>query len=197
MTSGRNVRLSGWGQLAGGAYEDVSIDGMAVIRGDVQCNQLAVSGKCHVRGRVRAERVHIEGKCEVRGDVEAKHITVSGWLTVNGNLAADRLEGRGLLRVDGLVNADDLELHGPGRIREIGGGRVYIASERPRWLSFLPGGMRADSIEGDDVYLRGVTARLVRGGVVHADSGCRLDRVEYRHALHRAPDAVIREAEQA
>ncbi|MBX5437120.1 MAG: polymer-forming cytoskeletal protein [Alicyclobacillaceae bacterium] len=196
MTEERVVRLNGVGRLAGGRYDDVHIEGVGRIEGDVECATLSVSGKCQVRGRIRAARVTIEGKCDVRGDIEAESIQVSGWLTVRGNLAADRLVGHGLLRVEGLVNADEVDLRGPGRIREVGGGRVSIDCHRPVWLRWL-NGFRADTVEGDDVRLVGVHARWVRGDTIDIGSGCRVDRVEYRRHLRQAPDAVVRDARQA
>jgi cytoskeletal protein CcmA (bactofilin family) len=198
MTTERRIHLSGFGQVAGGTYDEVSIEGFGRVTGDVECGTLSVSGKCHVRDNVRAQRVIIEGKCDVHGDIEAHHMTVSGWLSVDGNVSAETLRAHGALRIDGLLSADqvDLSLHGPGRIREIGGGTVTLTGHRRLGLRRLFG-VHADTVEGDEVRLTGVTARLVRGGTVEVGPGCRIDRVEYRQDFRCAPGAVVRDVQEA
>ncbi|MCL6548197.1 MAG: polymer-forming cytoskeletal protein [Alicyclobacillus sp.] len=192
----RNVRLSGVAQLAGGAYEEVRVEGVGRLLGDIRCKRLEVSGKCQVRGTVRAQAVSIDGRCEAKGDIEGEEIRVSGWLSVTGNVSAERLEASGLLCVDGCVNADDIHLQGAGRVREMGGGRVVIDAHRVSRLRWLRA-FSAEVIEGDEVRLAGVTAGLVRGGVVYLGRGCRIDKVEYRQGLHRSDGAVVKDAQQA
>ncbi|MBX5437119.1 MAG: polymer-forming cytoskeletal protein [Alicyclobacillaceae bacterium] len=175
-----DIRITGSGTAAGGHYRRVRVVGEGTFDGPVRCEELRVTGALRVRGSLTADRLHINGDVTVQDSLQAHYAFIRGLITVHGNLEAERLDVRGAASVEGLMSADQLSLrlHGPARAREIGGSRIDVR-DGWRW-SRRPGAtLTADVIEGDDVSVEKVRARLVRGTTVRIGPDSRIDRVEY------------------
>ena len=58
-------------------------------------------------------------------------------------------------------------------------------------LNFYKAHLKAETIEGDDVYLEHTTAQVVRGNTVTIGEGCEIDLVEYRTDFKKTPGASV------
>src|SRR3990170_1978686 len=156
--------------------DEIHTSGKTEVRGDVQAQEFRASGKTVVGGALRAKEIASSGKLVVGGDVEGEDVTISGSADVGGRIVATDFAGRGEFKVGGGLEAKeiDLRLDGSSRIPYLRGTDVEVRRETRR------GDLVADTIEGEDVYLEGTRAGLVRGGSVRIGPFCAIHTVEAR-----------------
>jgi cytoskeletal protein CcmA (bactofilin family) len=216
----RNLFLSGIGTASGGDYDEVRIDGVGKINGDIDCGNLVFNGSGEIRGSVRAEvlevrgsavilqdvrseRAAVQGKIRIKGGLCTEEIDIQGQLSVGGDCQAESITGQGVIAVGGLLNAESIEmtLYGHSRVKEIGGGTIRITNGRAGFgllHKFLPPFTRltADTIEGDEVYLESTRAKVVRGREVTIGPGCEIERIEYQTGFRQDKDAKVKSHQQ-
>lgn len=172
--------------------ERVDVGGAATFQGDVEADEFTSGGTGEIRGDLRGGHAKAAGTLGVGGSVDVEYLELAGWLKVQGGVAAERLDGVGAFRIEGLLNAAtvDVRLSGRSEVREIGGERIAVRPGRG-WSLFTERHLYAETIEGDDVRLEDVTAKVVRGGHVELGPGCRVDLVEYTGELKQGNGAVV------
>ncbi len=190
-----NLNLSGIGSAAGGTYDDVLVQGIGKIHGDIDCVRCKLEGVASVFGNIKAQDVHIQGKAKVEGGVAADEVKIEGDVFVGGNCEAESFDAAGGFTVDGLVSADQvsIRLYGPAKIREIGGETIRVMKGHGFGLFSRFKKLSTESVEGDDVYLEYTKAKVVRGNRVHIGPGCEIDLVEYRGEFRQDEDARVTE----
>jgi hypothetical protein len=111
----------------------------------------------------------------------------------------------GKLNCPGLLNAENIDMKMFGSTSEvgsIGGSSIRVTVERnhpevTRLISKLLGrhghvGLTVkESIEGDDISLEKVTAKIVTGRTVAIGEGCHIDLVQYSETIEISPDAYV------
>lgn len=113
-----NLDLSGIATASGGAYQDVKVQGIGKIHGDVECVLCDIEGVSEVIGSIKAERATIRGKAKVRGSVSADYIAVEGSSTVEGDCRGHDIQVRGKTRVTGGIFAEKILVEG---MMQVGG----------------------------------------------------------------------------
>lgn len=198
------LRISGAGKVEGAAkVREIVVSGTGKFEGPVEAETLQCAGVCKIEAELHAKEVRVSGALKVEGNVKAAYFKASGGIKVEGDLEADLVSLSGKVAVHGLLSADrvEMKLEDTSTVREIGGGTIEVRRRRgggfleELGLSFLrrPGTLQASSIEGDEVYLEGTQAELVRGKKVTIGPGCRIGRVEYEESLEVHPEAFVGE----
>jgi cytoskeletal protein CcmA (bactofilin family) len=214
-----DLKIYGQGSSSGGKYKTISIMGEGEINGDTTCDNIKIYGEGEVTGNLKAEdSVSIKGHTNIKGNLDAKKIKLQGELEVEGEFFSDeailtgtlntkgdcnaelfKLEGN--FKINGLLNADILKinLYWPCEVREIGGSEITV--KRDGKLSFLgiknrimPGGkneLKAEIIEGDNVYIENTVAKVVRGNNVTLGPGCKIELVEYKNNFKQDNGAEV------
>jgi cytoskeletal protein CcmA (bactofilin family) len=190
-----DLNLSGIGSASGGTYEDVRVQGIGKIHGDIDCVRCKVEGIVNVCGGIKAQTVHIQGKGNVEGNVAAGEVKIEGDITVAGNCEAESFDAAGGFVVNGLVSADQvsIRLYGSAKVRDIGGESIRVMKGHRFGLFSRFKKLSAETVEGDDVYLEYTKAKVVRGNRVHIGPGCEIDLVEYRGEFRQDEDARVKE----
>lgn len=220
-----NLRMNGVIRASGGHYDNVQVDGVGRISGDLRAAtairvngvlnvdgsidspDLKADGKLSMNGALRANTIRVEGIVKVGKEVAAESIRLNGILKAQGNIEAEKLQMNGVLTVEGLLNAGQVELglsHMESKAQEIGGETILVRRIRGNgwkwlWKWAIPGSetrLTADIIEGDDVKLEYTHADIVRGHRVTIGKGCKIGRVEYRDELIRRPGSEIAKEER-
>ncbi len=203
-----DLKMYGQGNASGGKYNAVSIMGEGKIDGDIECTYIKIygegqlngdlkaegtvniKGQTRIKGNLEAEKIKLQGEIEVDGEVLVDEATLTGNISTNGDCNAEIFTLEGGFTIKGLLNADILKinLYWPCEVQEIGGSKITI--KRDGKLSFLglknmimPGGhneLKANIIEGDDVYLENTIAKVVRGDNIKLGPGCKIELVEYK-----------------
>ena len=202
-----NLILNGRTTAPGGTFEEVSIDGLPTIVGDLSCDMMKADGVGKLRGNLTVKgKADIDGVFNVYGNMDVEDLDLDGTFKVFGDLNAERMEVEGLLKVSRNVTAENIKLTGfvsiketlnagslditfynSPNVKEVVGGRIYIrrGSTTRRF--------RAELIEGDEISIEWSIAGTVRGDSVTIGEGCKIGRVEYRSDLDIHPKAVVKE----
>jgi cytoskeletal protein CcmA (bactofilin family) len=193
------VKISGAGKINGNVKaKTFSASGSFKVEADVDASELKCSGAGKILGKAKADNFKASGSVAI-GSVQAKQFKVSGSCRVEGDVEAERFRADGSFLIDGLLNADQVEvtLYDDSKAREIGGTQITIVRATPRggrtgfgWGS-RSATLETDSVEGDDIYLEGTRADVVRGKQVKIGPGCRVKTVEYSGSLQIDPDAQV------
>lgn len=198
-------KVSGSSDIKGNLKaETIKISGRAAIAGNLWSKEAKISGHLATRGDLSVKKICISGHAEITGNVSAELIDVRGYLTTKGDCEAESLVAMGTVVVDGMLNAGniDIKLYGNSRAREIGGENISIRSHvafglhRLMKIFYSPGKFTAETIEGDDIHLEQVRAKVVRGNNVTIGSGCQVDLVEYRDSIERDEDSQVNEVKR-
>ena len=125
-------------------------------------------------------------------------------MKVNSNCEAENFNLKGVFNIEETLNADDItvKLYGPSETKEIGGSKIHVQKGGDNKLmelltailsplNFYKAHLKAETIEGDDVYLEHTTAQVVRGNTVTIGEGCEIDLVEYRTYFKKTPGASV------
>jgi cytoskeletal protein CcmA (bactofilin family) len=215
-----NLDINGVATASGGQYEQVNIEGVGKVEGDVRAASFRLNGVATVRGSVETERLesngklkiegllsagtsHMDGYTDVLGSLSGEHVTSKGLLQIRGDCELERFDAEGGFVIDGLLNAGfvNVQLYGRAKTREIGCESILVRKiAKSQWKEMLrkmfgksAAGLEAGTIEGDDVDLEYTAASVVRGNRVTLGPGCRIGRVEYRTELKKHPAAQVGE----
>jgi cytoskeletal protein CcmA (bactofilin family) len=107
-----NVNISGEGQVSGGTYGAVTINGAGSIKGDVACGVFRVNGAGTADGNVKADKLVINGTASFGGEVQAAEMTVNGDASITNGLGVGHFKVKGRCYVGGGVAAHDIDARG-------------------------------------------------------------------------------------
>lgn len=216
-----DVAINGIGKINGDLdCIELVCDGLGEVNGSTKAVVVKINGKGDFKAGLSAEELAVNGHATVKGAVIIKELKLEGWMTVHDSLSTEALDAKGAITVEGDCNAEtflvkggftingllnagtiNVKLYGPGRAREIGGGKIDVKRGHTMRLKNLikalflgdpfPEVLNADSIEGDDIYLEYTRAKVVRGGKVRLGPGCEIDQVEYKEALETDREARV------
>ena len=197
-------KIDGVGTIQGGVYDNLDIDGVCSVEGDLKAESIKINGVCTCYGNVEAEKFECDGVLTINGNLRAGTVDIDGVVTVHGSkIEADRIDCDGVLSVEGEISADVIDADGKLNAKEIVGDRIRIKSYWKKGivaLLFKIGEKRSlkfsviDLIEGTSVELRGVRAMSVNGQDVTIGKNCKIDRVEASGELSIHPSSQIGES---
>lgn len=186
--------------------------GAVKVEGALGCGSLHSSGSTHCLRLDCVGEAHTSGSMVVEQQLEAGLLHSSGALRTGsircgelrstGALEAAEVEAEsadisGAARIPGLLNAETVSIRSGGAvdIGSIGGSSIRIVPGESRGWGLLrraaPGRARVGTIEGDDIILENVEARVVRGRRVTIGAACRIGQLEYSESCQMAPDAQV------
>jgi cytoskeletal protein CcmA (bactofilin family) len=194
------LKISGSGEVEGNVKAgSFRASGSARVDGDLETDDGKCSGACTIAGAVTAKAFRASGSANVSGDLRGGQVEVSGSGEFGGDVEAEQFRSSGAFEVKGLLNADRvaIALGGHSRAREIGGEEIVVIRRSVGFGLFRWGTgsatLEAQAIEGDDVYLEGTHADVVRGRRVKIGPGSRIGTVEYSESLAIDPEAEVRQ----
>ncbi len=179
----RELKVSGALHACGG----VDCSGMLRGSGSIHCEGRVLAGSFHCSGGGNLEQdlesgaIRAAGGLHIKGSLKGTEVRCTGGLRVGGDIEAEHFSSIGMLQVEGMINAETVQIQlgvSPCRVGSIGGGAVHV-TQGSRLLALNPCRLSCDSIEGDQIDLELVHAKVVRGGAVTIRRGCEIDQIEY------------------
>lgn len=198
------MKLSGVTHASGGTYENVKVEGVASINGDMNCEVMRIQGVSTFNGNIHCTELDVGGTCKVKGSVRGGKCRLTGLLTVDGDLEADVFTGSGSFQVGGSINAEEVDIkyvYGSGA-EEVCGEKIKIWKETTSGavefiMDLIPWRHKGRKfqcrlVEGDTINIENVAADVVRGTSVIIGPECEIELVEYHESLEVYPGAVVR-----
>jgi cytoskeletal protein CcmA (bactofilin family) len=182
--------------------QDITVNGQGTFNGEVQATSMTVNGDASIRDGAGIGKLSIKGNATIGGSIAAHDITLRGFLRGAGDCQAEQFSGEGAFTIAGLLSADiiDVKVYGTCSAREIGGEKITVRSPQgfqsitQIFTFWAEKRLTAETVEGDDVYLEGVTAKTDRGRNVTIGTDCKVDVVEYSDNYSRTDGAMVGEA---
>ena len=188
------LKTSGSSDIKGNVKAKIiEVSGSSDIKGNVECEEMRTSGSSSARGNVIAKKIKVSGVSNIGGNLYAEDVEISGCSEVKLDCEAENFRARGIFKIGGLLNAENIDIHVGGhcRAREIGGEHIEvrlkdmggIITKLLRFVSAQECRLLTELIEGDNIYLEGTIAKVVRGNNITIGTGCEIDIVEYKNEL--------------
>lgn len=186
----KHYDCNGFGTVNGNIKaETVKINGKSTINGNVDADSITIDGHSSMSGEVNTEKIRISGSGSIGGSLRGEHIKINGKASIGGDCEAEEFDSEGLFTIGGLLNAENIDilLYGDCKAKEIGGQTIRIKQRIHGFMkivkSIYPIRLVTDVIEGDDLYLEGVKAKIIRGNNVTIGKNCEIDLLEYKGAI--------------
>jgi cytoskeletal protein CcmA (bactofilin family) len=180
------------------------INGYAIVDGNLESEDINVNGELRVDGNMSVDKISSNGKLVVKWNISSEKVDINGELKVKGNCEVESFYFKGAFSIEETLNSGNVNvrLYGPSEVNEIGGEKIHVqkGGEGPLMeifaailnpLNFYKAHLKADTIEGDDIYLEHTTARVVRGNTVNIGDGCEIDLVEYKTNFKKTPGTSV------
>jgi len=171
----------------------IELSGASDIKGNVECEEMRTSGASDVRGNVTTKKIKISGASDIKGNLYAEEVEISGASEVRLDCEAETFVAKGAFGIGGLLNAGNINvsLAGPCKAREIGGEHIEVKlgeiggfiSKLIKYVSSNECMLKTEVIEGDNIYLEGTKAKIVRGNNITIGKDCEIELVEYKGEL--------------
>lgn len=212
-TLGR-VRINGDGRIHGSSdCMTFRCNGTAVVEGSMRSTNAKVNGQLSVDEHFEAEQLKVNGGMKVGGGSRMGQIHINGDLSVGHSLSAVKMTVNGTLQAGDEIDVEDLKIRGRvhaggmlygrdiniklfgdfSRVSSITGQVISVSTSRLARMIGLPrvASLRAEHIEGDEIFLENTQADTVRGRRVIIGRGCVIGQVIYSDQLKIDKDAEI------
>lgn len=187
------LNVNGTANISGAVTADkVELNGVGNFSGQLQCSKLLVSGAGKLDGNLVSDEMEVSGALSVDGVIKGDILKVRGAIKAN-KLEVEDFQCDGSFSVKEMINAEIVEvlLREKCEAREIGGESIRIqkgyVKQSVMGSIFSTIGkepvFKAETIEGDEIYLEYTKAKVVRGSKVIIGPGCEIVLVEYRESL--------------
>ena len=110
--SRHDLKINGAGNTAGGKFNDVIINGVGDINGDVDCINFKSNGASSIIGNLNSKATKINGSTSIRGELNSDELKVNGSAEINGTINVKESKVNGEVKLNGNMKADSVELHG-------------------------------------------------------------------------------------
>lgn len=168
--------------------------GDTVFNGHLKADQLKIVGQSEINKYSSFNELNMSGEASFHEGLSSKEISIEGEMFVNGNCYADAFLSNGNTKIDGILSSNhvQLKLCGKTNIYKIVGKKISVMRNVPILSNYQKvTALIAKAILGDFIYLENTTAHLVQGDHVKIGPNCKIDRLEYRTALHQTTHTTI------
>ena len=107
-----DLRINGNGSISGGKYNDVIINGMGKVDGDVDCIKFRCNGESKVSGSIKSGSVKINGSASIKGNLKSDEIKISGYSGIGGAVDSKNIHIAGQADIGGSLSSDDISIRG-------------------------------------------------------------------------------------
>ncbi len=124
-----DMRISGFGVISAGEYDDVSVSGSGKSEGLIRCKSFRCSGSFSGKSDFVCEGdFRTSGAFGNTGSIKAGEFEVAGSAKNDGPVTADSLEVSGAFSAKGSLKGNEVRISGAVRVKgDIEGEQVYIS----------------------------------------------------------------------
>lgn len=174
----------------------VNVYGAADFNSQVKIDELTVKGSCNFKSETSIKKINVYGASNFCDQVfKFEEVNVYGALNAKV-LEADKILVKGALNCSEQLNADLIEFTstGHGKINEMVGSKIMVKPKTGLFhLKKDQNVIEVELIEGDDIDIENVKAKVVRGNNVKIGNNCEIDLVEYSNDLKVSDNSQIKE----
>ena len=188
-----------FGNIQGGHYDDLKINGMCNVEGDIDADSIIVSGTANFEGNVKGDNIKINGAVNIEGNVKTDEITINGVLSAN-NIDAEHISINGIVNIEGDINAECLEANAICVFNNLYGEKIVL--RKIKTSSKVKINMNNESynnkcsqfneIEATSIELSHTKGKRISGENIVLGNEVEIETVEYSKSISIKPDAKIK-----
>ncbi len=107
-----DLRINGNGSTSGGTFNDVVINGMGKVNGNIDCTSFRCNGESAISGNVKSESLKINGSSDIKGNIDSDEIKINGYAGIGGKVDSKTIKVSGQADIGSTLNSDDISLRG-------------------------------------------------------------------------------------
>jgi hypothetical protein len=185
-----NYSIEGIGNINGGQFMELRVEGVGTNKGDIKADRIAVEGVfkstgyleanlfdcegvCDIYGNIRVKKINIEGVINMKNNqkMEAEMLYCEGYLTSGGDLYVDSLKATGCIKVKGIYG-DNIDINSFGKTINQFKKIFVINILKKSCLS------KVTTIEATTICLSGVNADTINGHDIIIGPGCVINTID-------------------
>jgi cytoskeletal protein CcmA (bactofilin family) len=194
------VAISGSAKIDGDVKaQEVHNSGSLEAVGNINAKKMHSSGSTRVEGNIESDLLESSGSLKVTGKLLVRDLEASGSITAGAfqgdtvntsggvsfakDVIAKSFTSSGSIDIGGTLNADKIKIsiNGESKVGEIKGKKIEI--RRVLDIIFRNSRLTTDKIEGDEVAVENVNAKLIKARTVKIGSNCNIETVEYKETI--------------
>lgn len=201
----KTMKIDGFGNISGGEYGRLEIEGMAKIKGDIDVDFLSVNGVVTSNGSIKGQELLCDGVLNLQDSIKIKKIYIDGVINHSiGNIESDFISCDGVLDSKGEISVDHLEVHGYISANEIVGDKVVIYYQPKKYEGTVSNlvnvftGKKVSKdyydvslIEATRIEIHGLKVETINGEDITIGAGCEVKQVEASSSLKIHPLARV------
>ncbi|KHD86799.1 hypothetical protein NG54_01725 [Heyndrickxia ginsengihumi] len=110
--------INGIGSSNGGSFEDVLVNGVGTINGNIECEHMESSGKGHFKGNIVSESIKVNGTASFGGAISGEKIDIEGSVKIKKNVQVHLLKVSGNSTFGESVRGESINIEGRISITE-------------------------------------------------------------------------------
>lgn len=182
-----NINSSGSTEFTGNIVaKEARFGGTCKVGGNCKIDRLEICGESKIGGNITTEDFIVNGKLKCSGKLlECKNFKLSGSVTSSGELKTIVAIGKGGLVVEKIESEKiDLTFNKKTILKEIKAKEINIIGAKSKGFlgKVLSGGrslIEIDNIDGNDITLENIEAKLVKGHNITIGENCNISKIEY------------------
>lgn len=194
-----NLKIDGIGSINGGDYDQIKIDGVGKVIGDLSFNMMKIDGTCKSNANLQGDYLRVDGILKASGNIKVKEFYIDGMVkTEDSKIYADKIRVDGMLKNKGEVNADFIKIDGCVTLNDLfgdeitinyGNGINFFHSISPIKFNKLN---TANNIECSKLTACNITCHSISANDIHLSSHCVVDNISCSGTLVYDSTCVIR-----
>lgn len=188
--------------------QNIELNGASTLKGRVESKTLSVIGSCTISGEIIAENITVAGSLNAKENIKAEKIETTGAINAEKDCEAEKFIAKGGVKIAGMLNAGEVNIayNGDCSVKEIGGDTIRIKEGDLSLNNFFDAilmpfiktkkrkKMSIETIEGDEINLTDVLAKVVRGRKVYIGEGCEIENLEYSEECYLDAEARVQKS---
>lgn len=196
--TGENIQVFGSSDFQGQCHiKNLKIMGDSKFKDLTEIGNLDLKGDCLFEKNVKTDYMKIYGSVSFKENVlKGKEIIIYGQVDVN-ILEAEYIFVKGYIKCHKQLNGEKIEINtnNGSQIKEMVGSKITVKPNNKLFFSSSKK-ITIDTIEGDDIYLENVIAKVVRGNKVVIGPNCKIDLVEYHDSYDVKEKESVKKVEK-
>lgn len=205
----RTEQIQGFGNIYGGEYERIKIEGVSKCKGDIKAEIVDIEGIFKSKGKIQTKEFFCEGVGEFEKSIKAGKVDIEGIIRMKGNakLQADNIKCEGVLISNAEICADTIDVDGCIQAVEVTGDNIRVMSRKKSFVSKVPFDLskifgdywftnknqnsNIELVEATTIELQGVKAKEVNGENITIGMNCDIEAVDCSGTLYLHPSSRI------
>ena len=188
-----DYKINGIGKFNGGEFDDVLINGISTLHGNLDCMNLKVNGSISSNGIVKVKNgIYINGSAKFKENVKCHTLSLDGSIKCLKSIEAEDVKICGFLTVEEEMNVGNIEFHSARfSIRELHADTIKINDvHKIRSLNkmYEIGEIECTNIDAESLKCKRIFASNVKLG-----KNANVELVEYSETVDIDPRATVKE----